>query len=171
MKRIFYSVSALMLLAGAAACKKNDNNDNPGPKGAELKTQSVTPSLVYAMPGFETVEVLPLISSEDKLPESPDFIYGAQPDGAGLLKNPSGPGYVMLTNHEILFSVSRVTLDDNFKPLKGEYIVDRQGGGMRLCSATLGTPEEHGFGPVFLTAGESSEESLVHAISPVKQSS
>jgi hypothetical protein len=35
-----------------------------------------------------------------------------------------------------------------------------------LCSATLGTPEEHGFGPVFLTAGESSEESLVHAISP-----
>lgn len=166
MKCIFYSLSAVMLLLGSTACKKDKNKDDKGPQGIDLKTQSVTPSLVYAMPGFESVDILPMISSEDKLTETPNFIYGAQPDGAGLLKNPSGPGFIMLTNHEILFSVSRVTLDENFKPIKGEYIVDREGGGMRLCSATMGTPEEHGFGPVFLTAGESSEESLVHAISP-----
>jgi hypothetical protein len=36
----------------------------------------------------------------------------------------------------------------------------------RLCSATMATPEEHGFGPIFLTAGESGEESLVHGIDP-----
>jgi hypothetical protein len=166
MKCIFYSLSAFMLLTGSPACKKDKNDEDKGPKGIELKTQSVTPSLVYAMSGFESVDILPLISSEDKLTETPNFIYGAQPDGAGLMKNPSGPGFIMLTNHEILFSVSRVTLDESFKPIKGEYIVDREGGGMRLCSATMGTPEEHGFGPVFLTAGESSEESLVHAISP-----
>lgn len=165
MKCIFYSLSACMLLLGSTSCKKN-KKDDAGPTGIELKTQSVTPSLVYTMSGFESVGILPLISSEDKLAESPNFIYGAQPDGAGFIKNPSGPGFVMLTNHEILFSVSRVTLDENFKPVKGEYIVDREGGGMRLCSATMGTPEEHGFGPVFLTAGESSEESMVHAISP-----
>ncbi len=35
----------------------------------------------------------------------------------------------------------------------------------RLCSATLATPFEHGFS-AFLTAGESGEESMVHAISP-----
>lgn len=166
MKRIFTLLAMSLSLATIHSCKKNSKNDPPPTPGIELKTQSVTPSLVYMMPGFESVEILPLISSEDKLTESPGFIYGAQPDGAGIIKNPSGPGFVMITNHEILFSVSRVFLDANFKPLKGEYIVDREGGGMRLCSATMSTPEEHGFGPVFLTAGESSEESLVHAISP-----
>jgi hypothetical protein len=35
-----------------------------------------------------------------------------------------------------------------------------------LCSATLATPAEHGFGPLFLTAGESNGESMVHGIEP-----
>ncbi len=154
------AVSSLVI----TSCKKDDKNGSTSL--VELKAHSSTPSLVYPMPGFENLELYPLISSEDKLPESPGFIYGAQPDGGGLIRNPSGPGYLMLTNHEILFSVSRVFFDETLKPVRGEYIVDREGGNMRLCSATMATFEEHGFGPVFLTAGESSQESMVHAISP-----
>jgi hypothetical protein len=72
-----------------------------------------------------------------------------------------------VTNHEIARSVSRVFLDKTFKPVKGEYIVNGAGGLWRLCSATLATPQEHGFGPIYLTAGESGPESMVHAIDPL----
>lgn len=137
----------------------------PNPK-IELKNLSVTPSFVKMMSGFEKTEVYTLIGSEDVLPESPLFIYGAQPDGAGLIKNDQGKGYVMITNHEILRAVSRVYLNEQFKPVKGEYIVDGDGGQWRLCSASMATPKEHGFGPIFLTAGESGSESRIHAIDP-----
>lgn len=164
--RLMFSglLSIASVTAVITSCKKDDKGGDTSL--VELKAHSVTPSLVTPMPGFENLDILPLISSEDKLQQSPEFIYGAQPDGGGIVKNPSGPGYVMLTNHEILFSVSRVLFDETFKPVKGEYVVDREGGNMRLCSATMATFEEHGFGTVFLTAGESSQESMVHAISP-----
>ncbi|SHJ74277.1 hypothetical protein SAMN02745146_0040 [Hymenobacter daecheongensis DSM 21074] len=161
----FARLSALGVLPVLAAC---GNNDSTPVETFELKAQSVTPALVKTMPGFESLEILPLISSDDVLPESPGFVFGPQPDGAGLLRNPAGPGYVLINNHEISQSVSRVYLDKNFKPMKGEYLVDYNGGTTRLCSATLATPEEHGF-PIatFLTAGESGAESMVHAIDPI----
>lgn len=133
----------------------------------ELKNHSNIPALVYGMPGFDNLEIFTLISSTDKLEQSPNFVFGAQPDGSGIMRNPNGDGFIMITNHEILQSVSRVYLDKNFKPIKGEYIVDGIGGMTRLCSATLVEPKVHGFGPVFLTAGESGEESMVHAIDPM----
>ena len=152
-----------------AACKKDKSDDSAGTTPpAELQNYSVNPSLVKTLPGFESLKITTLISSDDVLPESPSFIYGAQPDGAGILRDPSGEGFIMVTNHEILQSVSRVYLDKNFKPVKGEYIVDSDGGMTRLCSATMATPEEHGFSkPVFLTAGESGAESMIHAIDPL----
>lgn len=149
------------------ACRKDDDNGSGGNNNLEIVTHSETPSFVYTMPGFDQTAIFPLISSADRLSSTPNFIYGAQPDGAGIIKDPNSDGYIMLNNHEILFSVSRVYMDKNLKPYKGEYIVDRVGGGMRLCSATMAVPGIHGFGPVFLTAGESSEESMVHAINPL----
>ncbi|RIV25204.1 hypothetical protein DYU11_07790 [Fibrisoma montanum] len=162
--RLLTTTTALSLLA-MAACT-SEENPNVGSTGVVFKDYSVNPSLVKTMPGFENLQVNTLISSDDKLEQSPNFVYGGQPDGAGLMKDPSGNGYIFVTNHEYLRSASRVFLDNTFKPVKGEYIVDYEGGTWRLCSATLATPEEHGFGPVFLTAGESGAESLVHAISP-----
>ncbi len=157
-------LSATILLA-LASCGETES---PPTNTFELKAQSVTPALVKALPGFETLLVLPLISSDDVLPESPNFVFGPQPDGAGLLRNPAGEGFILINNHEISQSVSRVYLDKTFKPVKGEYIVDYNGGTTRLCSATLATPEEHGFPLVtFLTAGESGAESMVHAINPL----
>lgn len=159
-------VAALSLLA-FSGCDESSNTPSTPTTQVVLKDYSTNPSLVKALPGFEGLQINTLISSDDKLTESPDFIFGGQPDGAGLLRNPSGKGYVLINNHELMRSVSRVYLDETFKPTKGEYIVDGDGGTWRLCSATLATPEEHGFGPVFLTAGESGIESMVHAINPL----
>ncbi|WP_285010982.1 alkaline phosphatase PhoX [Pedobacter faecalis] len=163
---VFAFTATIML----SACKKDkEKNDDTNPiVPVELKDYSVNPSLLKTMPGFESLKITTLISSDDVLPESPNFIFGAQPDGAGIIKDPAGNGFIMINNHEILQSVSRVYLDKNFKPVKGEYIVDSDGGMTRLCSATMATPEEHGFAkPVFLTAGESGAESMIHAIDPL----
>lgn len=151
----------------APSCNKDETPTPETTNPVQLKAYSTTAPLAITMPGVSGVDILPLISSEDRLAESPSFVYGAQPDGGGLIKNPDGEGYIMLNNHEIIQSVSRVYLDKTFKPVKGEYIVDAVGGTTRLCSATMATQEEHGFGPVFLTAGESGQESLVHAINPL----
>ncbi len=147
-------------VAGSA---NNNRQENPQ---ISFQNFSVNPSLVKMFPAFSEVGIYTLISSDDILPGSSNFVYGAQPDGAGLLKDPDSDGYVLISNHEILRSVSRVYLDKHFRPYKGEYIVDAEGGMWRLCSATMATPQEHGFGPVFLTAGESGADSRVHAIDP-----
>lgn len=167
---------AMRLILGVALVGCSDDNtaskDDTKPEVPEqgnavkIQTHSKTPAFVFAMPGFEKLEIYPLLSSEDKLVDSPDFVFGGQPDGAGFMKDPKSDGYLMITNHEIMQSVSRVYLDKTFKPVKGEYIVDGIGGMTRLCSATLVDPKVHGFGPVFLTAGESGAESMVHAIDP-----
>jgi len=163
-----FRLAALGLLPLLAACSKTTENTTPA-SPIELKAHSLTPALVKPLSGFENLQVLPLISSDDVLAQSPGFVFGPQPDGAGLLKNPAAEGgFVLINNHEISQSVSRVYLDKTFKPVKGEYILDYNGGTTRLCSATLATPEEHGFPvPTFLTAGESGAESMVHALDPL----
>jgi hypothetical protein len=163
MKRLFLSI---LILAGLSSCNDNVSSEVTENSQIVFKKHSVNDALIKSLPGFESLEIYPLISSDDKLEGSPNFVFGTQPDGAGIMKNPNGAGYIMLNNHEIAFSVSRVFLDETFKPTKGEYIVDAAGGSMRLCSATLATPAEHGFGPLFLTAGESNGESMVHGIEP-----
>ncbi|RZK11686.1 MAG: hypothetical protein EOO46_05950, partial [Flavobacterium sp.] len=162
---------ATALSISLMACQKDDSPSNTVNQQIDFTSHSSVPPFVYPMSGFESMQISTLISSSDILPQSPSFVYGAQPDGGGLMKDPNGDGYIMITNHEILKSVSRVYLDKTFKPVKGDYIVDGVGGLTRLCSATLATPAIHGFGPIFLTAGESGEESMVHAIDPLGLSS
>lgn len=166
MKRKQITMLSLLLSLAAVSCKdKIEDDQQPIPK-ANLDNYSKEPVFVYGMPGFEDINITTLISSSDKLEGSPNFVFAGQPDGAGFMKDPNSNGFLMITNHEITQSVSRVFLDNNFKPIKGEYIMDGTGGTTRLCSATLATPEEHGFS-AFLTAGESGEESMVHELSPV----
>jgi len=163
----------LSVLSLAVFSCQNDNNEDPKPEASVIDFNNVSsvPALVVAKEGFENLKITSMISSTDVLSGSPSFVYGAQPDGAGFMKDPNGDGYMMITNHEILQSVSRVYFDKTLKPIKGEYIVDGIGGMTRLCSATLATPAIHGFGPMFLTAGESGEESMVHGIDPLGLSS
>lgn len=63
------------------ACKKDKKNQ--AGNAIEFQDYSVNPALVKAMTGFEGLKITTLISSDDVLPESPGFIFGAQPDGAG----------------------------------------------------------------------------------------
>ncbi|PWJ55945.1 hypothetical protein CLV98_11239 [Dyadobacter jejuensis] len=153
-----------LVCSGLLLTNCTSKQDNPAVAPVQIVDQSVTPALIQSLPGFSNLKITTLISSDDTLRDSPDFKYGAQPDGAAFVKNPNGSGYIMICNHEVHRSVSRVYLNDDLKPIKGEYILDYEGGHWRLCSATLATPEEHGFGPIFLTAGESGAESMTHAI-------
>lgn len=130
----------------------------------EVNNYSVTPPLVIKQPGFEKLKVASLISSADELRDSPEFVFGGSADGSGLLKE--GKGYALIVNHEDNFAVSRVILNGKFQPIRGEYIMNSDGGQWRLCSATLATPEEHGFGPAFITCGESGPESRTHSLNP-----
>lgn len=165
--KIYSSAMVAQVALVIMSCSSSENKPSINTK-IVFENKSVNEVLAFAMPGFENkLQINTLISSDDQLVQSPSFIFGAQPDGAGLMKDPAGTGYIMINNHEIHRAVSRVYLDETLKPVKGEYILDFEGGQWRTCSATLATPEEHGFGPIFLTAGESGEESMIHAIDPV----
>jgi hypothetical protein len=157
------SLACALLLA---ACKDDDNGHTPPNKDIKLENHSVTPALIKKMPGFERLDVYSFISSDDTLPQSPNFIFGGSADGSGLIKQ--GDNYYLMVNHEDNYSVSRITLDRTFKPVKGEYVLNSDGGHWRLCSATLATPQEHGVNrPLYLTCGESNEEGNVHGLDPL----
>jgi hypothetical protein len=155
-------VSAGLISIVMSGCSDNEDVTGGTPAVA-LTNRSVTPALIKSLiPG---VEIFSAVSSDDVLPESPSFVFGGSADGAGLMRNTDGT-FTLLTNHEDNFAVSRVTFDAAFKPIRGDYVVNSTFGKYRLCSATLATPAIHGFGPVFLTAGESNEESQILAVDP-----
>ena len=163
MKKILTaSLAAAVVLM---SCKKDKNNTIK----AEFKNRSNAESFVTIDPAFaSTIKDYTLISSSDTIPGYNNFVYGGTPDGQGFMKNPDGSGYIMVTNHENTFAISRVYLDRKLNPVKGEYIVNSEGGMFRLCSGSLATVEEHGFPkPVFLSTGESNVNAMTHAIDPV----
>lgn len=130
-----------------------------------LQNHSKTPSLLFLNRDIPGIQEYRLVGSDDTLSQSPGFVFGGSADGLGILKNSDGT-FTIVTNHEDNFAVSRVTLDQSFKPVKGEYLMNSNAGIWRLCSGTLAVPSVHGFGPVYLTCGESGEESMTHAINP-----
>ena len=164
MKKI---ILPLLFFATLISCDNSDKSDtNTGAKtDVVLSNQSVTPVLLKKQAGFENLELFSLLTSDDVLPESPGYVFGGSADGSGLLKNSDGT-FTFLVNNEDNFAVSRITLDKTFKPVKGEYLLNSNGGTWRLCGATMATPLEHGFGPLYLTCGESGEESRTHGVNP-----
>ena len=159
-------VATIMTTTFFISCERNDDDSSPA-ETVEFKNRSITPSFVRMGSEFSGVGVYTLISSEDAIPNSGNMVYGGAPDGQGFIANPDGSGYIMVTNHENTWAVSRLYLDKKLNVTKGEYIVNTNGGGFRLCSATMATPLEHGFGPVFLTTGESNVNAMTHAIDPI----
>lgn len=149
--KISKTLLSAALLGSFIACNSDDNNEsNP----VVLKNHSKTPILISKKSGFENLEIYSILSSEDKLAESPNFVYGSMADGNGLLKNPDGT-FSLMNNIEAHYSVARITFDKTFKPVKGEYVLNATGtANTAMCSGTLVTPEEHGFGPLFLSGGE-----------------
>ncbi len=160
MKRI---ILPMLFLATLISCE--DVARSSSKSDVVLEDQSVTPVLLKKQAGFEDLEMYSLLTSDDVLPESPSFVFGGSADGSGLLKNADGT-FTFLVNNEDNFAVSRITLDKTFKPVKGEYLLNSNGGTWRLCGATMATVAEHGFGPLYLTSGESGQESRTHGLNP-----
>ncbi|GAB2587873.1 PhoX family protein [Spirosoma areae] len=165
--KFLLSSTTLLILFAVAGCGDHRLPDSPA---IFVQNRSVTPVLAKLLPGAaggrlaaSGVSLYSLLSSDDQLEQSPNYVFGGSADGAGILQNADG-NYTILVNNEDNFAVSRITLDKAFKPVKGEYVLNSSGGTWRLCSATLATPTEHGFGPVFLTCGESGQESRTHAL-------
>lgn len=161
MKRIIFP---MLFLASLISCE-NDVKSSNKTTSVVLANQSATPVLLKKQTGFENLELFSLIASDDVLAGSPNFVFGGSADGSGLLKN-ADETFTFLVNHEDNFAVSRVTFDKTFKPTKGEYLLNSNGGTWRLCGASMATVAENGFGPLYLTCGESGEESRTHAINP-----
>ncbi|UKM63614.1 PhoX family protein [Flavobacteriaceae bacterium GSB9] len=143
--------------AALTSCDMKDfveHGNNKGKKTIVLKNRSVTPNLLDLKPGFKNLHVTTLLSSEDELPITPNFVYGSMADGAGLLKNNDGT-FTLINNIEADYSVARITLDETFKPVAGEYILNAEATARTAqCSGSMITPEEHGFGPLYLSGGE-----------------
>jgi hypothetical protein len=160
--------NTLLLLSAAAALSACSDDDTVA--AADRPAESITPQNRSTAPAL-VKNLLPgarafsLVSSDDTLRASPNFIFGGSADGAGFIRNADGT-FTLLTNHEDNFAVSRVNFDAQLRPISGDYSITSTHGRWRLCSATLATPREHGFGPLFLTVGESGIESEIHAMNP-----
>ena len=137
-----------------------------------LANHSVTPNFLKLKPGFKNLDVYTLMSSEDVLEQSPDFVYGSMADGAGLIKNQDGT-FTLINNIEADYSIARITLDNTFKPVHGEYILNAAAtASTAQCSGSLNMPETHGFGPIYFSGGEWGGASKgVFAVDPFKDAS
>ncbi|WP_109434888.1 alkaline phosphatase PhoX [Aquimarina sp. AU119] len=168
-----YFILAYLILASVLISCDDDDFSGPvkPPTGKiELKNHSVSPILVEKTPEFSDIEIYNLLSSEDTY--IPDFTYGSMADGAGLLRNKNGT-FTLINNIEADYSVARITLDETFKPIKGEHILNALAtANTAQCSGSLITPSVHGFGPLYLSGGEWGGNSKgVFATDPYKDAS
>ncbi|REE00988.1 PhoX family protein [Marinoscillum furvescens] len=145
---------------GADGANGQDGTD--GQDGADYTTGQMIPLATSNTPAdlldvksdFSNITVEVLLSSEDTLPSSTEFVYGSMADGAGLLKD-TDTSYMLINNIEADYSIARIFLDQNLRPFHGEYIVNANATAFTAqCSGSLITPEEHGFGPLYLSGGE-----------------
>ncbi|SEK58194.1 protein of unknown function [Aquimarina amphilecti] len=145
----------LTLCCGLILTSCNDDDDTSTPPIGdliELESRSTSPVLLKKMSGFTDIEIYNLLSSEDTY--IPDFTYGSMADGAGLLRNTDGT-YTLINNIEADYAIARITLDETFKPIKGEHILNAVATAETAqCSGSMITQEEHGFGPMYLSGGE-----------------
>ncbi|MDX8553285.1 PhoX family protein [Tenacibaculum sp. 1B UA] len=145
----------LLGVCSAIALTSCDSDSTPNHGDSiELKAHSKTPNFLKLESEFSRVNIFPLLSSEDKLEDTPNFVYGSMADGAGLMRNSDGT-YTLINNIEADYSIARIKLDKTFKPVHGEYILNANAtASTAQCSGSLITEAEHGFGPLYLSGGE-----------------
>ncbi|MEX6626068.1 PhoX family protein [Tenacibaculum salmonis] len=132
-------------------------NGTDGTNGSDASvylTASKTPNFLKVTSDFTDLKITPLLSSEDIIPSSPDFVYGSMADGAGLLPEADGT-FTLINNIEADYSIARIKLNKNLRPVSAEYILNATATGETAqCSGSMISPEEHGFGPLYLSGGE-----------------
>ncbi|WP_303319207.1 alkaline phosphatase PhoX [Flavivirga abyssicola] len=115
---------------------------------------SKSPSLLKVTSSFVNLKITPILSSEDVIPNTPNFVYGSMADGAGLINN-GNETFTLINNIEADYSIARIMLNKNLRPYHGEYILNAAATAETAqCSGSLISPEEHGFGPLYLSGGE-----------------
>jgi len=143
------------------SCDVEDGKDGmDGVDGADgnsisdYLSASNTPAFLKVTDQFINLRISTLLSSEDIIPNTPNFIYGSMADGAGLINNGDNT-FTLINNIEADYSIARILLNENLRPYSGEYILNATATAeTAMCSGTLVTPEEHGFGPLYLSGGE-----------------
>lgn len=115
---------------------------------------SKSPTLLKVTNDFVNLKISTILSSEDVIPNSPNFVYGSLADGAGLINN-GDETFTLINNIEGDYSIARILLNKNLRPFHGEYILNATAtASTAMCSGSLISPEEHGFGPLYLSGGE-----------------
>ncbi len=111
--------------------------------------------LVALKPQFSFVEAYSLLSSSDVL-DNGFRLVGAQ-DGAGFLADPSGEGFVYVSNAEDDYAVARIKFDNNLNPIEGDWLLNSSVSDFaRQCSGTMWEAAIHGGSQdIFLSASES----------------
>ncbi|MBC7747183.1 MAG: hypothetical protein H7Z76_01145, partial [Methylotenera sp.] len=92
------TILSMLFLASLFSCE-NDSKSSIQTTSVVLANQSVTQVLIKEQSGFENVELFSLITLDDVLAGSPNFVFGGSSDGSGLLKNADGT-FTFLVNHE-----------------------------------------------------------------------
>lgn len=154
MKTNFKTLLLCTMSVMVISCNQDDDSNVETEEKVVLANHSETPVFLAKKSGFENIEIYSILSSEDQLTQSPNFVYGSMADGMGLMKNSDGT-FSLINNIEADYSIARISFDKTFKPVKGEYILNAAATARTAqCSGSLVTPEEHGFGPLFLSGGE-----------------
>ncbi|UII26620.1 PhoX family protein [Fulvivirga maritima] len=137
-----------------------------------LESSHTPASILKVWEDFSDIELSVVLSSEDTLPSSPSFVYGSMADGAGLIAENDGT-FTLINNIEADYSIARILLNSDLKPVIGEYILNSTAtGGTAQCSGNLVMPATHGFGPLYLSGGEWDGNSQgVFATDPYKRTS
>ncbi|MBL3657419.1 phosphatase [Fulvivirga sp. 2943] len=119
-----------------------------------LESSHTPANILKVWNDFSDIKVSVVLSSEDTLPSSPSFVYGSMADGAGLIAEKDGT-FTLINNIEADYSIARIRLNSDLKPVTGEYILNSNAtGGTAQCSGNLVMPATHGFGPLYLSGGE-----------------
>lgn len=135
----------------------NGQDGQDGQDGSDATvylTVSKTPNFLKVTSDFVGLKITPILSSEDVIPGTPDFVYGSMADGAGLLREADGT-FTLINNIEADYSIARIKLNKNLRPTGGEYILNATATAETAqCSGSMITMKEHGFGPMYLSGGE-----------------
>ncbi|MEJ7659354.1 MAG: hypothetical protein WKG07_06880 [Hymenobacter sp.] len=164
-------LATLGLLPVLAACNNDNDGDPVNPANpVELKAHSVTPNLVKALPGFESLQdSVPRFRSDDVLAESPASSSSApSPMGPVCCATPPATATCSSTTTKFPSRCRGYTSTRRSSPPRASSIVTATAAPRACARPRWPRPKSMASRcPLSSTAGESGAESMVHAIDPL----